>query len=156
MAAGTLVLGVGNILLTDEGIGIHVIHYLNRHHPSLPDVSYLDGGTLSYTLAGPIEDAANLIVIDAAELHAAPATIRTFIGADMDRFLGGVRHSVHEVALVDLLVIARLTESLPSNRALIGVQPQDLNWGERPTQTLTDAVPSIAAQVIALIQRWSH
>jgi hydrogenase maturation protease len=117
-------------------------------------MTYLDGGTLSFTLAVAIEAADNLIVVDAAELHAEPGRVRTFIGPDMDRFLGAARRTVHEVALIDLLDIARLTESLPANRALVGIQPGEITWGNGPTQRVTDCIPEAAATVVELARAW--
>ncbi len=152
--ATTLVLGVGNVLLGDEGAGVRVVDYLSRHHPALPGVTCLDGGTLSFTLAPAIEDADNLIVVDAAELHGEPGLVRTFTGAEMDRFLGGARRSVHEVALIDLLDITRLTDSLPANRALVGIQPAEITWGDRLSQRVADGVPQAAAAVVELARAW--
>lgn len=150
----TLVLGVGNTLLTDEGAGIHVIDHLRREHPVLPGVTYLDGGTLSFALAGAIEDADNLIVVDAAELTAEPGTVRSFVGAEMDRYLGAARRSVHEVALTDLIHIARLTDCLPAKRALVGIQPADLAWGHRPSELIAMAIPSACRKVLELMRAW--
>ena len=152
----TLVLGIGNTLLADEGIGIHIIQHLEKFHHDQPDTDYLDGGTLSFTLAGPIEDADHLIVVDAAELKSAPGTVRTFIGKDMDDFLGqNNKRSLHEVGLIDLLTIAQLTEKLPQKRALIGVQPEKIDWGDEPTQMVKDSIPEACARVLGLIQEWS-
>lgn len=123
----TLILGIGNSLLTDEGVGVHVVEYLASHHPDIPGVTYLDGGTLSFTLAGPIADHDYLIVIDAARLGEAPGTVRCLQGEAMDRYLTGNRHSVHEVGLMDLFDIARL-----SGTFLPGVPWSALNrrtWG---------------------------
>ena len=117
-------------------------------------MTYLDGGTLSFTLAGEVEEADNLIVLDAASLKAEPGTVRTFAGADMDRYLGTAKRSVHEVGLLDLLDIARLTNALPANRALVAIQPQELGWGERPSDSVAAAVPRAAAEVLALLQAW--
>ena len=64
----TLVLGIGNTLLSDEGVGIHVLQALAAESPLPDDVELLDGGTLSFTLAGPIEEADALIVVDAANI----------------------------------------------------------------------------------------
>ena len=61
----TLVLAIGNTLLTDEGVGIHALQALQEQHPEPAGVTYMDGGTLSFTLAGAVEDADNLIVLDA-------------------------------------------------------------------------------------------
>jgi hydrogenase maturation protease len=152
----TLVLGIGNILLSDEGIGIHTLNYLRRHYADLKEVEYLDGGTLSFTLAPIIEEAQNLIVIDATQLHAEPGAIQTFIGKKMDEFLSTPRRSVHEVGLVDLLTMVRLTEHLPVRRALIGIQPQNLYWGDVPSPELASIIPQAASFVEQLVREWNE
>lgn len=155
MSAKVLVLGVGNALLSDEGVGVHTVRHLEARHGDLPEVEWLDAGTLSFTLAAAIEDAAGLIVIDAARMHEPPGSVRVHEGEDMDRFL--VRHrklSVHEVSLMDLLQIARLTGSLPARRALIGIEPASLDWGEAPTPAVARAIPVAARHVLDLVARW--
>ena len=154
MTANTLILGIGNTLLADEGTGIHMLAYLDRHHPELRHFTYIDGGTLSFTLAPYIEAADNLIVIDAAELDASPGTVAVFCGEDMDRFAGKTKRSVHEVSLGDLLAIAHLTDTLPDNRALIAVQPHDVDWGECLSNPVTQALPEAAGHIIDLLQSW--
>jgi len=109
----TLILGIGNTLLSDEGAGIHAMNQLQSDYPESPDIVYVDGGTLSFSLAAYLQDCSNIIVLDAAELNSLPGTVRTMVGAEMDDFLGAARRSPHEVGLLDLFDIARLTESLP-------------------------------------------
>lgn len=151
----TLVLGIGNTLLSDEGAGVHVVRYLQDHHP-LPGVDYMDGGTLSFTLAQAIEGTDNLIVVDAAQLHAAAGSVRVFRDADMDEFLGRRRkRSVHEVSLIDLMAVACLSERMPTRRALIGIQPHRLDWGESPSPVVRAAIPGAAALVLELIIEWT-
>jgi hydrogenase maturation protease len=154
MLVNTLILGIGNTLLADEGTGIHMLDYLDRQHPELRHLTYLDGGTLSFTLAPYIEEADNLIVIDAAELGAAAGTVSVFCGEEMDRFAGKTKRSVHEVSLGDLLAIAHLTDTLPVNRALIAVQPHDVDWGECLSEAVEQALPEAAGHIIELLQRW--
>jgi len=154
MANDTLILGIGNTLLSDEGTGIHMLDYLCRHYPELPGVTCLDGGTLSFTLAPYIEEADNLIVIDAAELEAAPGTVEVFSGQDMDRFAGKTKRSVHEVSLGDLLAIAHLTDTLPENRALIAVQPRDVDWGHCLSNPVKQALPKAAGLIFERLQDW--
>ncbi len=152
----TLVLGIGNTLLTDEGVGVHAIQYLKKHYNGSPNTEYLDGGTLSFTLAAPVEQANNLIVIDAAQLNAKPGTVRIFIGANMDVYLNKQsKRSVHEVGLIDLIDIARLTEQLPEKRALIGIQPKNIDWGEQPTAVVQAAIPIAARKTVELIKEWN-
>ncbi len=150
----TLILGIGNNLLSDEGIGIHVIRYLDEHHAGTPAVTFLDGGTLSFTLADPIAEHDNLIVVDAARLGEQPGVYRCFEGADMDRYLTGNRASVHEVGLVDLFDISRLSGTFPTNRALIGVEPSSLGWGEFPTPQVATAIEPVANLALELAARW--
>lgn len=153
--AGTLVLGVGNILLTDEGVGVHAMSHMQAQYAQLQDVEFLDGGTLSFTLAGPIEECDSLIIFDAAQLKAPPGSVQVFEGEDMDRFLGtGKRSSVHEVSLLDLLAVAKLTDRLPERRALIGIQPEYVSWGEACTPAVQQAIPEACRLAAALIEAW--
>jgi hydrogenase maturation protease len=152
----TLILGIGNTLLCDEGVGIHAMNLLQSERPDDPGITYIDGGTLSFTLAAYIEDCQNLIVLDAAELKAAPGMVRAMVGADMDTFLGAARRSPHEVGLLDLFDIARLTESLPENRALIGIQPDCIEWGMRPTMAVEQALPDVVREANRLLSDWGH
>ena len=152
----TLILGIGNTLLSDEGVGVHALNMLQSSHPDLNDLTYIDGGTLSFTLAAYIEDCDQLIVFDAAELKAPPGTVKTMAGENMDAFLGGARRSPHEVGLLDLFDIARLTESLPENRALIGIQPQSIEWGMSPTPMVAKSLPVAVEQAVALLAQWGR
>ena len=152
----TLVLGIGNTLLTDEGVGVHAIQFLKTHYANLPNTEYLDGGTLSFTLAVPLEEADRLIVIDAAQLNDEPGSVRAFVGDDMDAFLNQQKKcSVHEVSLIDLITIARLTEQLPKKRALIGIQPKNIDWGEQPTAVVQAAIPLAVRKTVDLIGEWN-
>ena len=150
---GTLVLGVGNILLADEGAGVHAMRYLQGTR-DLPDTAYLDGSTLSFTLAADIAAADNLIVFDAAQLNAEPGAVRVFEDDEVDEFLRSGRRSVHEVGFADLMDIARLEGTLPRHYALIGIQPEQLGWGEAPGAAVTRAIPEAAEHAAALIEKW--
>ena len=151
----TLVLGIGNNLLTDEGVGIHVAALLAAVHPSEPGLTYMDGGTLSFTLAQPIAEHDNLIVVDAARFGESPGTVRRLEGPAMDRYLAGNRQSVHEVGLADLLDIARLSATFPVRRALVGIEPASLAWGEALSAAVAPAVAEAAALVLATARRWA-
>lgn len=150
-----LVLGLGNTLLSDEGIGVHVIRRLQQDSGLDAGVTCMDGGTLSFTLAGSIESTDRLIVVDATELDAAPGTVQVYENEDMDEFIGSNRkRSVHEVSLLDLLAIARLTDSLPRRRALVGIQPQHVDWGDTPTEAVQAAIGPACSAIHTLIERW--
>lgn len=151
----TLVLGIGNTLLTDEGAGIHVLQALQESYPETAGVTYLDGGTLSFTLAGAVEESDNLIVLDAAQLKSKPGTVDCLVNEEMDDFLGTTKRSVHEVGLLDLLDIARLTGNLPARRALVAIQPDVIDWGEAPTKNVAAAIPVAVDKVVGLLKQWT-
>ena len=154
----TLILGIGNTLLTDEGAGIHALNHLQSASPNIwpdsPNLTFIDGGTLSFTLAVWIEDCSNLIVFDATELHQPAGTVNVFVGDAMDKFLGTTKRSAHEVGLIDLMDIARLTDHLPKNRALIGIQPDKMVWGMKPTASVQNALDQAVSEAVKLINQW--
>ncbi len=149
-----LVLGMGNTLLSDEGAGVLAIRQLASQLPAQDNLTLMDGGTLGFTLAAPIAAASHLIVIDAAWLDASPGTVRLFLNEDMDQFIGYGKRSAHEIGLTDLMHIAHLTGTLPSQRALIGIQPQDISLGEQPTPPVHAAIGQACEQARALIGAW--
>jgi len=153
----TLVLGIGNTLLTDEGIGIHVLQALEPELADWSDVTLLDGGTLSFTLAGPIEEADALIVVDAANIKSKPGDWALLEGEEMDAFLMSNRKaSVHEVGLTDLRAIAILSGHWPEKRAMLAIQPQTIDWGEHPTAAVAAAISPACAAIRDLIRVWRH
>ncbi len=151
----TLILGIGNTLLCDEGAGIHALNLFRSSHPGIPHLTLVDGGTLSFTLATYIEDCDHLIVFDAAELKLPAGTVKALEGEDMDRFLGAARRSPHEVGLLDLFDIARLTGTLPVNRALVGIQPAKMDWAMSPTEVVERALPSAVNHAFELLLKWN-
>jgi len=150
----TLILGIGNTLLTDEGAGIHALNQLQSEYPNIPNLTFIDGGTLSFTLAVWIEDCTNLIVFDATQLNSPAGTVKSFVGEAMDEFLGTSKRSAHEVGLLDLMDIARITEHLPVNRALIGIQPDKMGWGMKPTDAVAMALDTAVNEAVTLINEW--
>lgn len=149
----TLILGIGNTLMTDEAVGIRVIERLEAEG-DLAGALFMDGGTLSFTLAGPIADCPRLIVVDSAAMGTKAGTVRVFENEAMDRQLSGKGTSVHEVSLMDLMDMARLTDSLPSPRALVGIEPAKVDWGNELTAPVAEAVPRAMNQIRALLDRW--
>ncbi len=157
MRRRTVVLGIGNTLLTDEGVGVHVIERLRQEYPDSDMVEFVDGGTLSFTLADVMAGTDQLIIVDAAELDSPPGSVSLFENEALDEYLGrGKRRSVHEVGLLDLLAITHLTGDLPARRALIGIQPQKVDWGEHPSPAVAAAIPQACDMTRELIRTWQQ
>jgi hydrogenase maturation protease len=77
------------------------------------------------------------------------------VNEQMDDFLGTTKRSVHEVGLLDLLDIARLTGNLPARRALVAIQPDVIDWGETPTENVAAAIPVAVDKVVGLLKQWT-
>lgn len=149
------VLGLGNVLRTDDGAGVAVLRALAGTVSD--DVDLADGGTLSFTLLDTITACDGLVVVDAAQLDAPPGTVRVFEGVEMDRFVARAGSlTVHEVSIAELFDMARLSSGLPPWRALVALQPGDTGWGDGPGSALGAAVPTAAAEVHRLIEAWQR
>ncbi len=147
----TIVIGIGNNLMTDDGAGIHVIDRLREM--DLPEhVRLVDGGTLGFTLLEIVEGARRLIVVDAAQLEAEPGTVQVFQDAEMDGYLTGCRRSsVHEVNLLDVIGAARFRGNMPKRYALVGIQPESVDWGAEPTERVARGVDQATAAILELL-----
>jgi hydrogenase maturation protease len=157
-ATHTLVLGIGNVLLSDDGIGVHVINTLNeraKNDKTGPPAVFRDGGTIGLALLTEIEQSGALIAVDAMDLGAAAGTIRMYRGAEMNARLGGNKKTAHEVALADLIAAASLSGCAPERRALVAVQPESTEWGLSPSEAVQAAIPDACAAVIDLIEEWA-
>jgi len=150
----TLVLGFGNVLLSDDGAGIRLVERL-RSELGTDAAEFVDGGTLSFTLLSYLEATDSMLVIDAADLDSPPGTVFLFEAAAMDEFLmSSRRRTVHEVGLIDLLDMARLQDCLPGQRALLCIQPGRIDWCETLSAPVTEALPEAARQARATLHRW--
>jgi hydrogenase maturation protease len=153
-ATRTLVLGLGNTLRSDDGVGVHVVQALTELETGR-HVTLRDGGTIGLALLSDIEESAALIAIDAAELGAEPGTVRVFSGSDMDNQLHGKKRTAHEVALADLIAAARLSGRKPLRCALVAIQPGSTEWGLTPTEPIRSAIPAACSAVLSLVEDWN-
>jgi hydrogenase maturation protease len=149
-----LILGIGNSLLSDEGIGVHLVQRMQQKIGTIPGINYLDGGTLSFTLAGAIAESEGLIVVDAARMNLPPGSLKVFHNEEMDHYLRGNRASVHEVSLGDLLDIARLSETLPASRCLVGIEPKELDWGESLSEIVAPVIDQGISEIVSILKHW--
>jgi hydrogenase maturation protease len=149
-------MGVGNTLLQDDGVGIHVTEQLRRTEELSDGTSYIDGGTLGLSLLPALEEADALIIVDAAELDASPGTVRVFRDAEIQRLLYSRKQSVHEVAVSDLLAAATLRGTCPVNRALVAIQPGCTDLGLEPTEAVRAAIPTACEAVSQLTRDYRH
>jgi hydrogenase maturation protease len=158
-ATQTLILGLGNILLSDDGVGIHVVRALEtreREGQISHVIALRDGGTIGLSLLTEIEEFGALIVIDAMEMGAKAGAVCAFEGAAMDAQLCGKKRTAHEVALADLIMAAQLAGCAPEQRALVAIQPEITTLGLEPTASVQAAIAPACTAVEDLLTRWSN
>ena len=144
------VVGVGNLVLKDEGIGVHIAHALQEL--DLPDgVAVIDGGT-SPDVLDYLEPADKLIIIDAAEGGDSPGTIYRFHPDDLT-LESGELISLHELGLMSSLKMMSLLGKAPQEIIIIGVQPKEIDWGMELSPELQEKVPEIVRIVLTEIDQ---
>ena len=127
MTRSVAIVGVGNSLLTDDGAGIHALNVFAEQNTD-DDVDCIDGGTVGLGLLDRLGGLQGLIALDAMILGKPPGSVTVLEGEDMDLHLRRQRGSVHELGLSDLLDALRLRGELPAHRALVGIEPADMDW----------------------------
>ena len=138
-----MVLGVGNLLLSDEGVGVHVVRKL-MEMALPPRVEVVDGGVRGLGLMGTVAGADCLIVIDAVRGGGPPGSIYRFDVEDLTKSPQMYKMSVHEVGILDVLHVSRLVGQTP-NTTIIGIEPKSLEMG-------MDLSPEIQAKVPRVIE----
>ena len=139
------IIGCGNLLMQDEGIGVHLIRYLQDK--KLPeDVELIDGATGGFDLIPFIQDAQKVIIVDAVKARGKPGEIYKFGPEDYetDSF---PKTSLHDVCLKDIFQIVKLTGALPSI-TIFGVEPKTMNWGMELTEEVSAILPRLGELVL--------
>lgn len=143
-ASHCLVLGIGNILMSDDGVGSMLVRELSET-ASFPDgVTCIDGGTLGLDLLSHLEGTTKLVVVDAINTGANPGTLVRLEGEEV-AFALSTKVSPHQIGFKDLLAVAELMGYKPMETVLLGIQPENLSLG-------TELSPSVAARYNELKQ----
>jgi hydrogenase maturation protease len=141
-----LILGIGNLLLKDEGIGVHVINRLREM--DLPtDVEVMDGGTLGIDLVFYIEGRKKVIVVDTVTAGEPPGTMYRFTDKDLS-FKKDFLRTAHGIDFSDVVKTAQTLGTKPEEVVFIGIEPADMNEGLEPTDFIAKRIPVIIELVM--------
>lgn len=150
--ANTLVLGLGNALLSDLGVGIEVVHWLRRRRPRMPGVDLVRAGLVNVSLACVVSHYRGLIVITALPRGSAPGAMASWTDAQMDRLLA--RQAADEPTLRDLQRLLLNNPRLPERRALLSIEPASGHVGRGLSRAVASSVPLAVDQVEGLLASW--
>ena len=148
-----VVLGVGNILLTDEGLGVHVVEDLKANYTFTPQISLIDGGTMGMELLTYMRGMKKILLIDAVNGGEAPGTIYEFPHRELEQYFTD-HISVHEVGMQDILRIRAIQENPLEDAIVIGVEPESLDVGFEPSVPVQKALPEVKERVLRVLREW--
>ena len=151
----TLVLGVGNKLLSDEGVGVHVVERLAAGYVIPEEVQLLDGGTLGMDLLYYLEGIENLLLVDAVETHKDPGTLIRLEGEEVPAFLS-LKISPHQLGVPDMLAAARFKDLYPKRLVLWGIQPELLDIGLDLSPLIESQMDILIGNVVEQLRAWGH
>lgn len=156
-ATGTdvLVLGLGNVLLGDDGLGPTAVARIERDYRIPPGVRLEDGGTLGLSLLGLIAESRHVILVDAVRTDAAPGTLVRLDGEDVAAAVRD-RLSPHQVGVADLLEAARLIDRYPETVALLGLVPDSIELAVVRSKAVEDGLDMLVTAVVGEVQRFGY
>lgn len=148
-----IVMGLGNTLQTDEGLGVHALKALEEQLGPQDGLEYVDGGVLGLNLLPWVESASHLLLLDAADAHQPPGTLIE-LSREQIPLYSGVKMSQHQVTFQEVLGLANIRGKLPPHLYLVGVQPEDLSVGVGISPTVTAVLPKVVERATAVLKAW--
>jgi hydrogenase maturation protease len=152
--SNAIVLGIGNLLNTDEGMGIHAVRRLEEQlGESNDDLQFVDGGTLGLNLLPLIEAASHVLLLDCVDAGRPPGTVIE-LAKDQIPLYSGVKMSLHQTTFQEVLGLAEIRHSLPHHLHLIGVQPANLSVGVELSPIVADQLPEVVKRAKEILAGW--
>ena len=149
------VLGVGNLILTDEGFGVHVIRYLEEHYEFPDNIQLIDGGTLGMELTHFITGTKRLLIVDAVDGGLSAGSIYRLTGDEIKAHFRQ-KISAHEVGIEEVLTLLELTGRPIEEVIVLGAQPFDMNAGIGLSEGMEKILPTVVEQAVEIVKRWSE
>jgi len=153
--AKALVLGVGNTLMCDEGVGVHVVERLAARYRYPEQVLILDGGTLGMDLLYYLEGIEHLLIVDAVQADKEPGELIRLQNDEVPAFLS-LKISPHQIGVPDMLFAAKLKEMYPPNVVLWGVQPERVEIGLELSDAVAAKVDILVGLIVEELRKWGY
>jgi hydrogenase maturation protease len=153
--AGTVVIGLGNPLMGDDGLGLAALTRLRDGWAFDPPVALIDGGTWGLTLLPVIEDAERVVLLDAVNIGAPAGAFVRLGRGDIPRVLA-TKLSPHQIDMREVLALAELRGTLPASLVAIGLQPAEITMRTSLSGPVAAGLPGLMEQVLAQLAAWGH
>jgi len=146
------VLGLGNLMRTDDAAGMLALEKLRQEEKSPGDVRWIEGGTLGLDLLDALRGVTHLLALDAVDAGATAGSILRFANDELSTL--PVSKSVHLLGFADLMNVLQLLGDAPEQVVLLGVQPAVIDWGTSLTPMVQAAQPVLLRAALEQIARW--
>ena len=143
----TIVIGLGNLLLSDEGIGIHLIRRLSIQQDKFPKVDFLDAGSAGMNLLHLIANRKKTIIIDCAKMGAKPGTMKRFTPDEIQSVKKLSHYSLHEADILQVINLSKELGECPQKIVFFGIEPESLELGQELSETLSAKIDSYAENI---------
>lgn len=151
--SGVTLIGLGNLLMRDEGSGIHAIRHLQAHWRIPPELEIVDGGTGGLDLLPFIEKREKVLFVDTVHFGREPGHIGILCNPQIPAF-SALKDSLHHLGLSDVLAAAQLLDVLPREICLIGIQPRKIETGLELTPEIQNRLEALVARIIDQLAAW--
>jgi hydrogenase maturation protease len=146
-------IGLGNLLMRDEGVGVQAVRALEERYELPPELEVVDGGTAGLDLLPYIEGCDRVLLVDAVNFRKEPGYIGVLENEEIPA-LFAAKESLHHLGLMDVLAVARLLDAFPREICLIGIQPQSLDIGIELSELLQGRMELLLDRIIAKLNEW--
>jgi hydrogenase maturation protease len=153
--AGTVVIGLGNPLMGDDGLGLAALERLRAGWRFHPPPSLVDGGTWGMNLLHEIEEAKRVLLVDAINADRPPGTLVVLGREDLPRFFA-MKLSPHQIDMKEVLAVAELRGRLPDQTVAMGVQPQHIEMSTQLSDAAREGLPPLVAAIVGQLEAWGH
>lgn len=147
------IIGLGNILMQDEGVGVHAVRALEDSYDLPPELEVVDGGTSGLDLLPFIEDRDRVLFVDAVNFHREPGYIGVLKNQEVPAAFP-LKGSLHHLGLVDVLAAAQLMEIAPREVCLIGIQPHTIALGLELSELMQEKMAALLGHITAQLEAW--
>ena len=148
------ILGLGNILMSDEGVGVHVVNEFQKRYAVPEHVEIVDGGAAGLDLIPFIEGREKVLMVDAVNFDQEPGFIDTIENEEIPIRLTQ-KASMHHLGLMDVLCIVRMSGNVPSELCIVGIQPKSLELGLDMTPEIWDKKDALIERVVQKLREWN-
>jgi hydrogenase maturation protease len=149
-----VVLGLGNILNKDEGLGVQALKLLDAQLGEQSEFELLDGGVLGLNLLMIVEECSHLLILDAVNVGKPAGTVVELTKEQIPLY-SGIQLSQHQITFQEVLGLAKIRGYLPEYLHLIGIQPEDISTGLDLSQIVKSSLPDVVSRALIVLDSWN-